>query len=97
MHWRFEAAAAKEIMLPTHEPDVFAVVSGGASMYQNPEDIRYRTLGTREGAKGLFLIGGVPLGIGIANEIFETGLRPRPKELQPVMALGETDVQGRDK
>jgi vanadium chloroperoxidase len=97
VHWRFDAAAARDIMLPTDEPDVYAVDSSGASMYQNPEDIRYSTLGTKEGAEGLFPIGGVPLGIGIANEIFETGLRPTPKELQPVLTLGETDVQGRPK
>jgi vanadium chloroperoxidase len=84
VHWRFDAAAAKDIMVPTDRKDVYAVDNQGASLYQNVEDIRYETLGTREGAEGLFPVGGIPLGMGIANEIFDSGMRPTPPEKQPV-------------
>ncbi|KAI5378704.1 hypothetical protein J4E82_002590 [Alternaria postmessia] len=84
VHWRFDAAAAKDILIPTTTKDVYAVDNNGASLFQNVEDIRYTTMGTREGHDGLLPIGGVPLGIGIANEIFDTGLKPTPPEKQPV-------------
>jgi vanadium chloroperoxidase len=83
VHWRFDAAAAKDIMVPTQTKDVYATDSNGATLYQNVEDIRYETLGTREGYEGLFPIGGVPLGINIANDIWESGMKPTPKEIQP--------------
>lgn len=83
VHWRFDAAAAKDILVPTETADVYAVDSAGRTVYQEVKDIRYETLGTREGSEGLFPIGGVPLGMGIADEIFESGLRPTPVEIQP--------------
>ncbi|KAF2675599.1 hypothetical protein K458DRAFT_425350 [Lentithecium fluviatile CBS 122367] len=94
VHWRFDAAAAKDIMIPTEKENVYAVDSNGGSIYQNVEDIRYETLGTREGHEGLFPIGGIPLGMGIADEIFESGLRPTPVEKQPVPPLNLTDAVG---
>jgi vanadium chloroperoxidase len=84
VHWRFDAAAAKDILIPTDTKDVYATDSNGATVYQNIEDVRYETMGTREGREGLFPIGGVPLGMGIANEIWEAGLKPTPKEIQPM-------------
>ncbi|KAL1798844.1 hypothetical protein ACET3X_002881 [Alternaria dauci] len=84
VHWRFDAAAAKDILIPTTKKDVYAVDNNGASLFQNIEDVKYTTKGTRQGHDGLFPIGGVPLGIEIANEIFDTGLRPTPPEKQPV-------------
>jgi vanadium chloroperoxidase len=84
VHWRFDAAAAKDILIPSEREGVYAVDSKGATLYQNIEDIRYETVGTREGSEGVFPIGGVPLGMGIANEIWESGLRPTPPEKQPM-------------
>lgn len=84
VHWRFDAAAAKDIMIPTDTKDVYATDRNGATLYQNIEDVRYETTGTREGFEGQFPIGGIPLGMGIANEIFEANLRPTPKEIQPM-------------
>jgi vanadium chloroperoxidase len=97
VHWRFDAAAARDFMIPTQTPDVYAVDENGATIYQNVGDMRYTTLGTREGHEGLFPIGGVPLGIGIANEIFDNGLRPTPVERQPgsVVQKGEK-VEGQE-
>jgi vanadium chloroperoxidase len=97
VHWRFDAAAARDFMIPTQTPDVYAVDGNGATIYQNVGDMRYTTLGTREGHEGLFPIGGVPLGIGIANEIFDNGLRPTPVERQPgsVVQNGEK-VEGQE-
>ncbi|KAI2484977.1 Vanadium chloroperoxidase [Pyrenophora tritici-repentis] len=85
VHWRFDAAAAKDILVPTTKKDVYAVDDKGASLFKNVEDIRYRTKSTREGFEGKYPIGGVPLGIEIANEIFDNGLVPTPPELQPVV------------
>lgn len=83
VHWRFDAAAARDILIPTTTKDVYAVDNNGASIFQNVEDVRYSTRGTREGREGLFPIGGVPLGMEIADEIFNSGLRPTPVEEQP--------------
>ncbi|EMD69654.1 hypothetical protein GGP41_001205 [Bipolaris sorokiniana] len=83
VHWRFDAAAARDILIPTTTKDVYAVDANGATVFQNVEDVRYSTKGTREGCEGLFPIGGVPLGIEIADEIFMSGLRPTPPEAQP--------------
>jgi vanadium chloroperoxidase len=90
VHWRFDAAAAKDILIPTDTADVYATDSAGRTVYQNINDIRYETMGTREGSEGLFPIGGVPLGMGIANEIFEAGLRPTPPEKQPPPPQSQT-------
>jgi vanadium chloroperoxidase len=84
VHWRFDAAAAKDILIPTETPHVYATDSNGATIYQNIEDIRYTTMGTRGGHEGLLPIGGVPLGMGIANEIWDNGLKPTPPERQPM-------------
>ncbi|RAR00806.1 vanadium chloroperoxidase [Stemphylium lycopersici] len=94
VHWRFDAAAARDILIPTTTKDVYAKDENGATVFQNVEDVRYTTLGTREGHEGLLPIGGVPLGIGIADEIFESGLRPTPVERQP-MGDGGEGVGGR--
>ena len=87
VHWRFDAAAARDILIPTETPHVYATDSNGATIYQNIEDIRYTTMGTREGHEGLLPIGGVPLGMGIANEIFDNGLKHKPPERQPVSTV----------
>ena len=84
VHWRFDAAAARDILIPTVTKDVYAIDNNGASVFQNAEDVRYSTRGTREGHDGLFPIGGVPLGIEIADEIFNAGLKPTPPEAQPM-------------
>jgi vanadium chloroperoxidase len=91
VHWRFDAAASKDIEIPTDTKDVYAVDSRGATIFQNVEDIRYETLGTRQGIEDkLFPIGGVPLGIEIANEIFDTKMRPTPPEKQPAPPTNTT-------
>jgi vanadium chloroperoxidase len=84
VHWRFDAAAARDILIPTETKDRYAVDNRGATIFQNVEDIRYETMGTREGVEGKFPIGGIPLGMGIADEIWESGLRPTPVDKQPV-------------
>jgi vanadium chloroperoxidase len=85
VHWRFDAAAARDILIPTETKDVYAVDSNGATIYQNAEDIRYTTMGTREGFEGKwFPRGGIPLGIGIADEIWSSGMRPTPADKQPM-------------
>lgn len=92
VHWRFDAAAAKDILISTETKDVYATDANGATAYQNIEDIRYETLGTRQGFEGHFPIGGVPLGMGIANEIWESGLKPTPKNRQPVPPMDQLEA-----
>lgn len=78
VHWRFDAFASKDILVSTK------VNSDGTTQYKNPKDIRYETTGPRRDRPGQqFPIGGVPLGIGIANDIFESNLKPTPTNLQP--------------
>ena len=56
----------------------------GEYAYKDPKDIRYATTGPRGDRPGQqFPIGGVPLGIGIANDVFQSGLKPTPTSLQP--------------
>jgi vanadium chloroperoxidase len=95
VHWRFDAAAAKDILIPTDTADVYATDNAGRTVYQNIEDIRYSTMGTREGCEGLFPIGGVPLGMGIADEIFDAGLRPTPVDKQPPPPPPQTQEGGK--
>ncbi|KAH8719247.1 hypothetical protein GQ44DRAFT_762117 [Phaeosphaeriaceae sp. PMI808] len=96
VHWRFDAAAAKDIMIPTDTKDVYATDKNGATIYQNIEDITYSTTGSRQGSRNKFPIGGIPLGIGIANEIWESGMRPTPKEKQPVPPKGVPNIAKED-
>jgi vanadium chloroperoxidase len=96
VHWRFDAAAAKDIMIPTNTKDVYATDKNGATVYQNIEDIRYDTKGTRKGHEGeLFPIGGVPLGIEIANDIWESKMRPTPKDKQPPGSMKQKPIHQR--
>lgn len=62
----------------------------GVSVYKNPVDIRYEAMGTRfdRPQTQLFPKGGVPLGIGIANDIFGSNLQPTPVEFQPNPYIG---------
>jgi vanadium chloroperoxidase len=89
VHWRFDAAAAKDILIPTDTKGVYAVDRNGSTLYQNIEDIRYETHGRRSNldgtrVEGTFPIGGIPLGMGIADEIWTNGMRPTPQSQQPV-------------
>lgn len=78
VHWQFDAFGQEDVVQTEIGPD-------GVSIYRNPADIRYRAMGTRfdRPKAQLFPKGGVPLGIGIANDIFQSNLKPTPPELQP--------------
>ena len=78
VHWRFDAFASKDVLVSRD------VNANGTTMYKEAKDVRYVTTGPRGDRPGqLFPIGGVPLGIGIANDIFQSGLKPTPENLQP--------------
>jgi hypothetical protein len=78
VHWGFDAFAARDV-LARETPN-----ADGTTAYKAPVDIRYQTLGPRADRPGqLFPIGGVPLGVGIANDIFTNNLKPTPVALQP--------------
>ncbi len=83
VHWRFDAFAAKDVLLPPEDTgSLYKILPDGTTAYKDPTDIRYETMGTRKGINGEFPIGGVPLGIDIANDIFDGGLQPTPPQLQ---------------
>lgn len=78
VHWRFDAFASKDVLASTK------VNENGTTAYKQPEEIKYVTLGPRGDRPGqLYPIGGVPLGIGIANDIFEGNIKPSPASQQP--------------
>ena len=78
VHWRFDAFASKDVLVSRE------LNPNGTTKYKDPKDVRYVTTGPRRDRPGqLFPIGGVPLGIGIANDIFQSGLKPTPVNLQP--------------
>lgn len=78
VHWRFDAFASKDVLASTK------VNENGTTAYKRAEDIRYVTMGARGDRPGKeFPIGGVPLGIGIANDIFQSNIKPSPPSQQP--------------
>lgn len=82
VHWRFDAFAAKDALMGTGPP--YDTNDDGTTSYKNAASIRYETAGPRaDRPNKMFPIGGVPLGINIANDIFGGKLRPTPKSLQP--------------
>lgn len=69
VHWGFDAFARAD-------------VTKADGTFKDPKDIQYTTSGPVQG-QGAFPVGGVPLGIGIANDIFTGGLKPTPADVQP--------------
>ena len=79
VHWGFDAFAADDVLKSKDvQPD-------GEYAYKDPQDVRYATTGTRKDRPGQtgFPFGGVPLGIGIANDIWQGKLKPTPVPIQP--------------
>ncbi|KAL8990980.1 MAG: hypothetical protein Q9169_007978 [Polycauliona sp. 2 TL-2023] len=70
VHWGFDAFAAADVVTKTE------LESDGTVKYKGSDEIKYVTRGTRRDQPGkTFPIGGVPLGIEIANDIFRSGLK----------------------
>ncbi len=87
VHWLFDAAASEDVRT---EPILRGEDAQGKgaqhrlTTFMDAANIRYRTLGPRaDRPNEEFPIGGVPLGIGIANDIFGGGLSPTPQDKQP--------------
>lgn len=89
VHWRFDAFAAKDVLVHNDTPSpqndgLYEVEMDGSTKYKPAAQVTYGTMGTRADRAGQkFPIGGVPLGIGIADDIFCSGLKPTPAEKQP--------------
>lgn len=85
VHWRFDAFAANDVLVKSTDggSDPYQLEPDGTTAYKKPLDIRYTTTGPRSDRPGPFPIGGVPLGMGIANDIFGGNLKPTPPGLQP--------------
>lgn len=78
VHWRFDAFAAKDALIGEGPP--YKVDDDGTTSYKDASSIRYKTVGPRvDRPDKMFPIGGVPLGIDIANDIFGGKLKPTPK------------------
>ena len=75
VHWRFDAFPAADA-IDNVNPD-------GSTIYRDSDQINYGTRGPRSDRLGQFPIGGAPLGIEIANDIFQGGLNPTPANRQP--------------
>ncbi|KAL8743526.1 MAG: hypothetical protein Q9184_008102, partial [Pyrenodesmia sp. 2 TL-2023] len=78
VHWQFDAFGPEDVLETEIGPD-------GAFVIKDAESVRYKAMGTRfDRPQGLlFPKGGVPLGLGIADDIFGSNLKPTPPELQP--------------
>lgn len=77
VHWPFDAFSSKDVSIGWKALD-------GSSVYKAAADIRYKTEGTRRDTPGMtFPVGGVPLGIEIANDVFQGGLQQTPEMFQP--------------
>lgn len=79
VHWGFDAFAQADVLNST------TFLPNGTVDYKDPQTITYTTTGGRgdRPAGEQFPIGGVPLGIGIANDIFQSNIQPAPASLQP--------------
>ncbi|KAI4120293.1 MAG: hypothetical protein LQ338_007117 [Usnochroma carphineum] len=78
VHWGFDAFAASDVV------KTLTLQSDGTVDYKPTDSIRYTTVGPRRDQPGkLFPIGGVPLGIEIANDIFQNGLKQAAAQPQP--------------
>lgn len=86
VHWRFDAFAAQDVHEPGAQPGPpYRVNEDGTTAYKDVASIRYTTTGPRHDRPGqLFPVGGVPLGLNIANDIFGSNLKPTPPDRQPM-------------
>ncbi len=76
VHWRFDSFAGADVVGKLLGKD-------GLPLHKSPEEIRYVTNGPRQGNGTPVGIGGVPLGITIANDIFKNELQQSPDNIQP--------------
>src|SRR5205807_1609008 len=87
VHWRFDACAAQDVLVgnvnPQPDMSPYMLNPDGSTKYKAQADVRYQTKAERFGRVGLYPIGGVPLGLGIATDIWEGNLRPTPGNMQP--------------
>ncbi|KAL9020854.1 MAG: hypothetical protein Q9185_001925 [Variospora sp. 1 TL-2023] len=83
VHWGFDAFAPDDVV------QEMRIQEDGTVAYKTVDTIRYDTLGPRRDIPGqLFPVGGVPLGIGIANDIFNSGLQQTTTKFTPPPLLG---------
>ncbi|KAK3314062.1 vanadium chloroperoxidase [Apodospora peruviana] len=87
VHWRFDAFAANDVLVPNVNPQSdmspYMLNADGSTKYKAVDEVRYETKAERFDREGIFPIGGVPLGLGIATDVWEGNLRPTPGHLQP--------------
>jgi vanadium chloroperoxidase len=84
VHWRFDAFSAHDALVASSHPGApYKVEADGTTAYKDPTGIRYTTKGPRSDRTGQFPVGGVPLGLAIANDIFYSKLKPTPASMQP--------------
>lgn len=73
VHWRFDAFDYR---------DAGSRDADGRERYKDPADVGYSHVWTvKRNAGDPLPIGGVPLGLGIANDIFDSGMRQQAEEM----------------
>ena len=80
VHWRFDAFAPEDAIVKTSRRDVYATTGGCVTAYKDPKEIRYETCGPRADSTNQnknFPVGGVGLGLDIADDIYDNKLKPR--------------------
>lgn len=87
VHWRFDAFASKDVLVanvnPQGDMSPYMLNADGSTKYKPLDEVEYKTEAERFDREGTFPIGGVPLGLGIATDIWEGKLCPTPTHLQP--------------
>lgn len=96
VHWRFDACSAQDILISTNNEkgSSYDIDSVGATVYKHVDKIRYEATGTREGADGVFPVGGIGLGLEIADDIWDSGLKPSMLNNNAALASLDTSTTG---
>jgi vanadium chloroperoxidase len=97
VHWRFDAAATADILVPASASAPAApyqTLPDGTTAYKDPADIRYETMGPRADHPGqMFPVGGIPLGLGVAQDIFDAGMKGTPAAASNADAFAAVPVK----
>ena len=95
VHWSFDACAAQDILIATStdRDHQYVVDQHGRTVYQPVKDVRYTGRGTRadrlsEGRN--FPVGGIGLGIEIADDIFDTKMAQSRVPIQEQPPFGSS-------
>lgn len=90
VHWNFDAFDPADVVKDMRSTDCPTTVSGDAVSkcyrgYGNPDTLKYSHVWTAARQPGAPLpTGGIPLGLGISNDIYGSGMRARSSEARDI-------------